>query len=159
MIISFLFLIFGLFFVVLEFYLPGAIMATIGAIMLIASVLLFAAASDSIFVDLLYLFAVLVIVGLVINYILKIIPKSSSRYNIYLKGDQEGYYASQFDKTAIGKVGVVVTDLKPGGYISVDGKKQQAISQSGYISAGEEVLVIDGREESLIVKKNTNISV
>jgi membrane-bound serine protease (ClpP class) len=152
MIIAFLFLIFGLFFIVLEFYLPGAIMATIGAIMLIASVLLFAATSESIFVDLLYLIAVLGLVALVIKYVLKIIPRASSRFNIYLKEDQEGYYASQFDKTAIGKVGIVVTDLKPGGYISIDGKKHQAISQSGYISSGEQVLVIGGREESLIVK-------
>ena len=151
MILTFLFLIFGLFFIVLEFYLPGAIMATIGAILLITSVLLFAVSSESIFADLLYLSAVLILVALVINYILKMIPHAPPRYNIYLKGDQEGYYASQFDKTAIGKTGVVLTDLKPGGYILIDGKKHQAISQSGYISSGEHVLVVEGREESLIV--------
>lgn len=153
MITALLLLIFGLLFIVLEFYLPGAIMATIGGIMLVISVFMFAGASDSIFAGFLYLVGVITLVALVIKYTLKYIPRTTSRFNIYLNEDQEGFYASKFDATAIGKEGIVMTDLKPGGYILIDGKKHQAISQSGYVSSGDKVLVIGGREESLIVKR------
>ncbi|WP_052236405.1 NfeD family protein [Candidatus Protochlamydia amoebophila] len=73
-------------------------------------------------------------------------------YSIYLKKDQKGFQASEYDRNAIGKLGMVLTDLKPGGYILIEGKQHQAISLTGYISKGEEVIVVSGQEESLIVK-------
>lgn len=82
-------------------------------------------------------------------------PKVAKWSKLVLVGnEQEGFQASEYDKTAIGKTGVVLADLKPGGYILVDDKKHQAISLSGYIAKGEEVSVIGGQEESLIVKQN-----
>ena len=62
-------------------------------------------------------------------------------------------WPSKFEKHAIGKIGIVLTDLKPGGFILIEGKQHQAISQSGYITKGEEVIVVSGQEESLLVKK------
>jgi len=46
-----------------------------------------------------------------------------------------------------------LTDLKPGGYILVEGKQHQALSNTGYIVKGKEVKIIGGQEESLIVKQ------
>lgn len=153
MTVVFLLLVLGLLFIVMEFYLPGAIMGTIGGVMLVVSVFMFAGISHSLLVDLLYLSGVIALVAIVIQCTLKKIPRSKSRFNIYLNEDQEGFYASKYDQTAIGKEGVVMTDLKPGGYVLVEGKKHQAISQSGYLSTGDKVLVIGGQEESLIVQK------
>lgn len=150
----FLLLILGLLFIVMEFYLPGAIMGTIGGVLLVVSVFMFAGISNSLLVDLLYLSGVIALVVVVIQYTLKKIPRSKSHFNIYLNEDQEGFYASKYDHSAIGKEGVVMTDLKPGGYILVEGQKHQAISQSGYLSTGDKVLVIGGQEESLIVQKH-----
>ncbi|QLH37527.1 MAG: hypothetical protein HWD61_05345 [Parachlamydiaceae bacterium] len=46
-----------------------------------------------------------------------------------------------------------MTDLKPGGFIIVDGKQQPAISKEGYLSKGTKVKVIGGEESNLIVRK------
>lgn len=148
----------GLLFIYLEFFLPGAILGTIGAIFLLISIVLFAIATESAVLSILYAVGVILSVVLLIKYTLRRIPKTASKYSIYLKGDQEGYIASTYDKTAIGKTGIVLSDLKPGGYITIEGKKHQAISQSGYISHGEKVEVIGGTEESLIVKTKKEMS-
>jgi membrane-bound serine protease (ClpP class) len=75
---------------------------------------------------------------------------------IYSEADQEGYTASAYDKSAIGKEGIVETDLKPGGHIIVEGKKHSAISQSGYITKGSKVVVISGQGEIITVKFKKN---
>lgn len=155
MITAILLLILGLLFIFIEFYLPGGVMAIIGALALAASIIFFAIASQSVAESFFYTLFVLVCVGLLIRYTLRKIPRQKSGYSIYLDKDQEGYRASEYDPAAIGKTGVVIADLKPGGYIIVEGTKHQAISQSGYISQGEKVDIIGGQEDSLIVTKRT----
>lgn len=150
----FILLLLGLILIFLEFYLPGLIIGTIGGIMVFASVVLFARQSNSPIAIILFGVGVILSVTLLITYTLRRIPLVNPKYSIYLASDQQGYKASKYDTAAVGKIGIVVSDLKPGGYILVDGKKQQAISQSGYITQGSEVLVIGGQEESLIVRLN-----
>lgn len=149
----FILLILGLGFVLMEFYMPGAVMAIIGVILLLAGVAVFAEQTQSIWATLLFVAGEGILLYLLIKYTVRYIPKAKQKYSIYLHKDQEGYQASEFDNAAIGKHGKVISDLKPGGYIIVDGKKQQAISQSGYIVEGSEVKVIGGEGESLIVKE------
>jgi membrane-bound ClpP family serine protease len=145
----------GLLFVLMEFYMPGIILGTIGGILLITSVILFIEQSSSPVAIILFMGAVGISLGFLIKYTIREIPKSKKGFNIYLNKDQAGYYASSFDATAIGKTGVVISDLKPAGYIVVDGKRHQAISISGrYLPQGTHVIVIRGQEESLIVKPN-----
>lgn len=140
----------GLLFVLLEFYLPGAVLGTIGGILIVSSLINFAQSYDSVLANALFLFLTIGLLIAVIKFALWRIPKSKS---IYLKTDQEGYIASQYDRNAIGQTAVVFTDLKPGGYILIKGEQHQAISESGYLTKGAEVVVIGGEGESLIVKK------
>lgn len=148
----FLFWFFGLLFVLLEFYLPGAILGTIGAIFLISSIVLFAMQSSSPIFIILFTVGVIVSVILLIKQTLKHIVQAKPDYSIYSTKDQEGYVASSFDGQAIGKKGIVVADLKPGGYILIEGKKLAAISQSGYLPKGAKVLVIGGDADNLFVR-------
>jgi len=142
----------GLLLILLEFYLPGAIMGIAGGILVFISVILFASTSQSPLAIALFLLAVIASIVLLIRYALWRIPRTQSGYSIYSAKDQEGYVASGYDKKAIGKTGIVLSDLKPGGYILIEGKQHQALSQSGYIIKGCSVKVIDGEGESLIVK-------
>lgn len=139
----------GLVLIFFEFYLPGAILGSLGAIAILASyvVLIQQGASPLEF----FLFFALSVAALyaLIRFALWRIPRAS----IYLKGDQEGYVASTFDQSAIGKEGEVLTDLKPGGYILIDGIQHQAISLEGYVSKGKKVTVLSGEGESLLVKE------
>lgn len=150
---TFIFLVIGLALIYLEFYLPGAVMGTAGGLLLVASLFLFMMEYGSPIWTVLYLVFILAAVAAVIKYALWKIPRTKSSRSIYSKDAQDGYFASSFDPALIGKKGVVVTDLKPGGYISVEGNQVQALSESGYISQGSEVLVLRGEGDSLIVKQ------
>ncbi|WP_075882887.1 NfeD family protein [Candidatus Protochlamydia sp. W-9] len=150
--IAFLFLLCGLALIFIEFYIPGAIMGVLGSIFLIASIIVFTSQTNSIWATIFYIFFTFSCVVLLIRFTLWRIVHTRQEYSIYLKKDQKGFQASEYDQNAIGKLGMVLTDLKPGGYILIEGKQHQAISLTGYISKGEEVVVVSGQEESLIVK-------
>lgn len=141
----------GLALVFIEFYVPGAIMGTIGVILIAASLIFFTLENDYPLAVALYIIGIGISLGFLIRFALWRIKNAKPDHSIYSDASQNGYQASSFDKTLIGKTGVVLSDLKPGGYILIDNIQHQAISQSGYISKGSEVLVIDGQEESLIV--------
>lgn len=148
----FVLLLLGLLLIFLEFYLPGAIMGIAGGIMVFSSIVLFAMDSESPLLTALYVLGACVSLVFLIKFAIWRIRTAKPGTSIYSDASQDGFQASQFDATAVGKIGVVVTDLKPGGHVVVDGKRMQAISQSGYIAKGGEVIVVGGQEESLIVK-------
>lgn len=154
MILTFVLLALGLFFVLLEFYMPGSLMAIIGGFMLLTAIILFADQTQSLPWTLLFVAAEIFFLYLLIRFMVTYIPRAKGAMSIYSNKDQAGYQASEYDVKAVGKKGKVIADLKPGGYIIVDGKKQAAISESGYIARGADVEVIGGEGESLIVKKN-----
>lgn len=155
---SIILLIIGLLLILIEFYLPGAIMGVLGGCFLLASIIVFAMDTGSVLLTFAYIIGVAIAVGLLIKFALWRIRTAAPGRSIYLESDQQGYQASDFDASAIGKTGIVVTDLKPGGHILVEGKRRQAISQSGYLPKGTEVIVLGGQEESLIVKRLTKES-
>lgn len=145
-------LILGFLLIFLEFYLPGAVFGIIGGVVLFSSVVVFAINTQSVLWTAAYVIAIGISLGFLIKFALWRIRTAKPRYSIYSNADQKGYQASSFDASVIGKKAVVVTDLKPGGHILIDGKRLQAISQSGYLPKGTEVLILSGQEESLIVK-------
>lgn len=146
-------LLIGLVLVFLEFYLPGAILGTLGGIFIVSSYIVMASDARSLTEFILFLGGSFVAIYALIKFALWRIPRAKSGMSIYLKGDQEGYVASTYDKSAVGKTGIVLTDLKPGGYIIVDGLQHQALSLVGYIAKGEKVNIISGEGESLLVQK------
>lgn len=148
----YIFLVLGLLLILIEFYLPGAIMGIAGGILIITSIVLFAMEATSPVWIILYIIMVTVAIVYLVKFALWRIRTAKPGRSIYLQSDQTGYQASSYDASVIGKTGVVVTDLKPGGHILVEGKRLQAISQSGYLVKGTEIIVLSGQEESLIVK-------
>ena len=148
----FLLLLVGLLLIFLEFYLPGAILGVMGGVLLFASILLFAWQSVSVFMTIVYIVGVAIALLLLIRFALWRIRTARPNHSIYSDASQQGYVASRYDHSLIGKKGVVATDLKPGGHILIEGKRVQAFSQAGYLVKGVEVIVVGGQEESLIVK-------
>lgn len=150
--IPYLLLLLGLLLVLLEFFLPGAIMGIAGAGLIIASTVLYWMENPAGLQ--LFLFVCLAAAGIVavFKFAIWYIPRTAKNESIYLNKDQEGYQASGYDKSAIGKEGIALSDLKPGGYILIEGQKHQALSVSGYITKGTQVKVISGEGESLIVQ-------
>lgn len=131
----------GLALIYIEFFLPGGILAIFGTCALIASVAVFGYKEQSFLAIVLAFFGLLALVIIVCKVALWRLQASET---IYLKDDQEGYVACSFDPELIGKEGIVLSDLKPSGHISVGGKLWQALSESGYIAKGAQVVVIGG---------------
>ncbi len=155
---AFILLAIGFLLIFIEFFLPGGIIGIAGALLVLASMVIFATQSTSILAIAFYVIGSCVALIFLIKLALWRIRNAPPGYSVYLGEDQEGYYASEFDTEAIGKEGTVQTDLRPGGYILIDGKKHQALCKSGYAKKGETVIVIGGEEESLIVKQKKEIS-
>lgn len=150
--IPFLLWILGLVLILIEFYVPGAVMGIFGGVLIVTSVILFATQGYAPWAIAIFLLMVITSVILLIRFALWRIPRAKPDFSIYSDKDQTGYVASGYDQSAIGKQGTVLSDLKPGGYVLIEGKQHQAISQSGYIVKGSKVLVLSGEGESLIVK-------
>jgi len=148
-----IFLILGFLLIFLEFYLPGAIMGISGGIFILISLVLFAAQTDSPLAVSLYIIGIIVALVLLIKFAIWRIRTAKPQRSIYSDDAQVGYQAVSYDTSAIGKKGIVFTDLKPGGFIIVDGKQLPAISKEGYLSKGTKVRVLGGEESNLIVKK------
>lgn len=143
----------GLFLIVLEFILPGMICGILGAVTLLVALFLFATDFPSPLWVTLFIVTVAFLLYGVIRFSLWRIAHSKKDGALYLRSDQKGFVASAYDKTVIGESGVVATDLKPAGFIIVQGKQLSALSVSGYIPKGEKVDIIGGEEQNLIVKK------
>lgn len=150
--IPFLLLALGLLLIYTEFFLPGGILGTLGGIVLLSGVVVFAIQYESPLLTILFIFLTLACVFVLFTLTLKQIPKAKPEHSIYSGADQEGYVASTYDKSAVGKIATVVSDLKPGGHVVIEGKKYPAISLSGYIVKGMTVIVTGGQGDTLTVK-------
>jgi membrane-bound serine protease (ClpP class) len=152
MMIPFILLGLGLLLVLIEFYIPGAIMGIIGGFLIFASIILFGT-SDHNGIEILF-FVIGAAVGLVfiVRFAIWRIYSTRKENTIFLDQDQAGFQASSFDKSLIGKEGTVFTDLKLSGHVMIEGKQYQALSQTGYIIKGKPVVVIGGQGAYLIVK-------
>jgi len=138
----------GLALIYLEFFFPSGISAVIAAGLLIASVTLFSMRGYGWFWIALYSVLVFIAIGAVCLHALKQVKKK-----VALKSDQEGYQASSFDPALVGKKAKAVTELKPSGHITVEGRQAQAISETGYIGKDQDVTIVGGRGGQYIVKK------
>jgi membrane-bound serine protease (ClpP class) len=125
----------------------------IGALFIVGSIAFFIVASNSLLFSLLYIVGVIVLLAGLVKFALWKIQRGKPEDSIYSGADQEGYVASTWDRTLVGKDGIVATDLRPGGHIIIDNKPYPAISQSGYIIKGTRVTVIGGEGDALIVKQ------
>lgn len=142
----------GLALIYVEFFVPGAVFAVLGGILIVGSIALFATQTSVLATSLLVLASIMGIWG-VIRFALWSIRTAKPKSSIFSDDQQAGYKAQGFDEALIGKEGSVVTDLKPSGRIEVHGKEYQAVSQSGYLTSGKKIIVVSGEENTLIVKQ------
>ncbi len=145
-------LIIGLLLVYAEFFLPGGIMGVTGGIMIFVAIFTFAQESSNIAYVLIFLGAAILGLITVVRLALKQIREGKGSKGIYLSEDQEGFRASEFDESMVGKRGTALSDLRPAGHVSLEGKRYQAVSRTGYIEKDSEVEAIAGEGAHLIVK-------
>lgn len=129
----------GLFLIYLEFFLPGAIMAIGGAILLLASVFVYHMLRPGAT----HLIGYLIILA---GAIFALVRFAGWRVRLANKATHS------FPKHLVGKKGKAATDLKPSGDIFVDDKTFQAFAQKGFIDKGADIKIIGGEGIHLIVE-------
>ena len=152
MLFSILLCITSIILIYMEFFLPGGIMGTLGAVTFIASIVFYAYKEESMLFISMFIVSAIILLVATMKIALIHVKRTKLKSNIYLESDQEGYVASQYDSTIVGKKGIVLSDLRLSGYISVEGKRYQAVSKSEYIKKGSEIIVINGDGAHLIVQ-------
>lgn len=137
----------GLSFVFMEFFFPSGVLIFSAVILLLGSVVSFGFLGFGISWTIAYgLGIALLAIGVIA------IALSRIRNQIALKDDQKGFQAAQLGSDYIGQMGVVVSDLKPSGYIRIHDEQLHAMTERGYVAKGASVQVIEIRGATLIVK-------
>lgn len=144
----------GLFLVFLEFFLPGAVMAIGGILLLLSSVLAFQMEGASGFELIGFIFGLSILVFLTIRLAVFVLQSIKNKGTIILQSDQEGFQASSVPVEVINSIGLADTDLGPSGYIIVNKQRFCAVSQDGYLDKGTCVKVLGISGSSLIVELN-----
>lgn len=151
-----LFIVLGLLFIFLEFFLTSAAFAILGSIFVCLSLVAFAITCPIVWWSMGYLVATALAVIGVCKGALWWIKSSKRRGEFYLQDDQEGYSASFFDHNLLGKQGKALTELKTSGHVLIAEKSYQALSESGFIVKDASIIVTGGKGAYLIVKEMTD---
>jgi membrane-bound ClpP family serine protease len=147
----------GFLLIFLEFFLPGAVMAIGGSVLLLASAFFFHMSDPRPLALLLYLAGLLFAVYLIVRIALWRL-RASARVRNISEGLQEGFQASVYPKELIGKAGIAATDLKPSGQIWLDDRTFEALSKAGAIEKGTPVEILSGQGSHLIVRPKPPIN-
>ena len=135
-----------------EFFLPGGVLAVLGGLILLSSVVLFFLHSTSPLWGILYLILLLMAAIFTCFLALKNIKRSGKQNAFFLQRNQSGFSAERIEENLIGKEGVVSTELKPSGHVRIEGKVYQALSQGEFVSKGTPVEVVLMKGSHVIVK-------
>ena len=141
----------GLLLIYFEFFVPGGILGVLGGLAVILSVFLFAWESGSHLESLIFIGAMIALVIFIIRLALWEIRKKPAFFS---NDNQSGFVASSYDHDLVGKQGEALTNLTPSGYVLVDGKRHQAVSESSYIKKGESVMIVAGEGARLICRRS-----
>lgn len=143
----------GLFLLAAEVLAPGGILGILGGLMLLAgSVLSFVEFGKN------GGLVALLISGLTaaaVFYLeLRILPKTRFGKRFFLRREISATSAALPDsaRELIGKAALSSTVLSPSGYVTIEGKRYEAVSQSGHIAPGTELEVVDASPFQLTVK-------
>ena len=141
-----LFLGIGIALIFAELFVPGGVLGTVGAIMVIWALTLM---TDTFIGLLLAILVSFTIIGIIIYILIKIIPKERMRNTLILSSSlnkDEGYISSKDLQSYTGKVGIAESPLRPTGKAKIEGRILDVVSEDKLIEKGKMVKVtyVDG---------------
>lgn len=142
----------GIVFLAVEVLVPGAILGSIGALLMLGGCVLA-------FIDhgttggIIALLSCFTLAGLVFYFEFKILPKTKLGKRAFLTTEITAVASAFSDdaKALIGKPAEALTMLSPSGYIMVDGQRYEAFCRSGQAAAGTDLQIVDADNFRLIV--------
>ena len=141
-----LFLGIGIALIFAELFVPGGVLGTVGAIMVIWALTLM---TDTFIGLLLAILVSFTIIRIIIYILIKIIPKERMRNTLILSSSlnkDEGYISSKDLQSYTGKVGIAESTLRPTGKAKIEGRILDVVSEDKLIEKGKMVKVtyVDG---------------
>lgn len=143
----------GLFLLAAEVLVPGGIFGIVGGIILFAGcvVSFIQLGADG---GLIAVVVAICAAFLVFFIQFKILPKTRAGKRFFLSREITGSSAALGEdaRDLVGKAAHSVTVLSPSGYVDIGGKRYEAVSQSGQIAPGTELIVVDANHFQLTVR-------
>lgn len=141
-----LFLAIGVALIFAELFVPGGILGTVGAIVVIWSLSLMTNTFLGLILAILVCF---IIIAIAVYLLIKIIPNDKIQKTLILSSElkkEEGYISSKDLNYYIGKVGVAESTLRPSGKAKIEGKVLDVVSEDKLIEKGKfiKVTYVDG---------------
>ncbi|MFI8685459.1 nodulation protein NfeD [Rossellomorea sp. NPDC077527] len=143
----------GIILIVAEFFLPGGIAGGLGLGAIVASIML--AGGDMMQMGISVLIALLIAVATVIIFA-KVFGKKMKFFNKIILNDststESGYVSNANRLDLIGKEGVTKTPLRPSGTVIVEDERIDAVTEGGFIKAGEKVKIVKVEGSRIVVR-------
>lgn len=142
----------GILFIAVEVIIPGAILGTIGALLMFAGCYFaftdYGALGGSIAV-----LAAMVLGGLALFIEFRVLPRTKLGKRAFLTQEVTGVSAAYGEEALdlVGHSAEALTMLSPTGYVRVDGRRYEAFCQSGQVPAGAMLDIIGADNFRLIV--------
>lgn len=144
----------GLILLVVEGTIPGFGLPGIGGIIFVLLGIILA--MDNIRTGIISLSISIILTTLVSIYLIKLGYKIKIFDNIILKNQldkDKGYLSVDNMDFLLDKNGVTISELRPTGFIEIDGKKYDALSASGYIESNSQIKVVKVEGAKIFVRR------
>jgi len=142
----------GLLFVFVEFLVPGGILGTVGAVLLLTSVI-GAYLSEGIAMGNVFLICTMVALAVLIPVGMRIFPKTTIGKKMTLGESMAAGNSSPETLPAIGSRGIALTPLRPVGTGRFGEQRIDARSESVMLETGTAILVIGHENGAVVVRK------
>lgn len=144
----------GLIFIILEFFVPGGIIGSIGLIAVIGS--LFMAADNNTLIAVSLLIAVMV--SLTVSILLvKVFNKNMKFFKKMVLRDatttEEGYVSNVNRVELLGKIGTALTPLRPAGIANIDDERVDVVTEGSFIDQDSDVVVVKVEGSRIVVRE------
>ena len=146
----------GLVLIAIEIFVPGGILGTLGAIALVGAIVMgFTAFPEA---GPIIALGIVLLTGLVLVVWIRGLPRTSLGKAMTVTGDLANAKAAQPGIEALtGKTGETVTDLRPGGYAMIDGKRMDVVTDGRMLDRGRQIKVVEVRGNRIVVKEVTDV--
>jgi membrane-bound serine protease (ClpP class) len=144
----------GLVFIAVDFYIPGFVLGSIGAVLMLCATVIYYIGTGS-RNQAIVMFCVELVLGIGTGYTsIKYFPKTAAGRKMILLERQTGTSAeAQRAKDWLGREGVAQTVLRPAGMALIGGKRLDVEAESGMIESGSSIKIVAVQKNRLVVKK------
>jgi membrane-bound serine protease (ClpP class) len=135
-----------------EVFVPGGILGFIGAVALVAACVagFYAFPGYGVLVTL----GIVALAGLVLALWIKYFPRSPLGRKMTVERNLSDAKATEDGLDAlVGKTGEALSDLRPGGFVRIDGRRVDVVTQGGMIEPGARVVVVEVQGNRVVVRR------